>query len=260
MMPPAKSSVDECPVVLAAGGAAGPALGRPGGPVRGRALVPAAVAAVGGGERGGRGRGAVSRQYRRAAARSPPAGRSARRAGPPRADARLQADAARRDWDDAMFAGPDGGCDAALLDRQRRRSATRHLSTRAWFYPLLFGRRLPSARWRTRCARCQSSRRSAAPLADPARLYGAAIDAATVEICARLPRSTAGANTGCAHRRRRRGCGKVAGSERLYARIVEPAGRLRTDADLRQRPLPGDRPSVDAARFAPRSSRRWAGG
>jgi len=47
------------------------------------------------------------------------------------ARARLQAEAARRDWDDAIFAGPHSACDAASLDRQRRRSATRHLSTRA---------------------------------------------------------------------------------------------------------------------------------
>src|SRR5947207_3009305 len=64
------------------------------------------------------------------------------------ARARLRAETARRDWEDAIFAGPHSACDAASLDRQRRRSATGHLSTRALFYPLLFGRRIPSARWR----------------------------------------------------------------------------------------------------------------
>ena len=64
------------------------------------------------------------------------------------ARARLQADAARRDWENAVFGAQDRACDAALLDRHRRRLATRHLLTRAWFYPLLFGRRIPSARWR----------------------------------------------------------------------------------------------------------------
>jgi hypothetical protein len=134
---------------------------------------------------------------------------------------RLQADAARRHWEDAVFAAPDGGCDAALLDRQRRRSATRHLSTRALFYPLLFGRRFPSARWRID-APDEVERALGPVLADPARLYGASIDAGTVEISQaceangrreywlRAPTPTA----------RLRQC---SGSERVYARIVEPA-------------------------------------
>ena len=91
---------------------------------------------------------------------------------------RLQADAARRDWEDAVFAAPDGGCDAALLDRQRRRSATRHLSARALFYPLLFGRRFPSARCRIDSP--DEVQRALGPVpADPVRLYGASIDAGT---------------------------------------------------------------------------------
>src|SRR5437879_3428709 len=84
---------------------------------------------------------------------------------------RLQADAARRDWESAVFGAQDGACDAALLDRQRRRSATRHLSTRAWFYPLLFGRRFPSARWRID-GPDQVEQALGRALADPAQLYG----------------------------------------------------------------------------------------
>src|SRR5262245_21627378 len=62
--------------------------------------------------------------------------------------ARLRAATARQAWEGAIFAGSGGACDVASLDRQRRRAAMRHLSTRAWFYPLLFGRRIPPARWR----------------------------------------------------------------------------------------------------------------
>jgi hypothetical protein len=134
---------------------------------------------------------------------------------------RLQADVARRDWEDAVFAVPDGGCDAVLLDRQRRRSATRHLSTRALFYPLLFGRRFPSARWRID-APDEVERALGPVLADPERLYGASIDAGTVEIsqvCEANGRREywVRAPTPSARLRKR------AGSECIYARIVEPA-------------------------------------
>ena len=59
----------ECPVSLAAGGAAGQAVGRPGRPVRPPALVLAAVAPVGGGQCRRRRHGALSRRDRRAGRR-----------------------------------------------------------------------------------------------------------------------------------------------------------------------------------------------
>jgi hypothetical protein len=134
---------------------------------------------------------------------------------------RLQADAARRDWEGAVFVAAGGGCDAAGLDRQRRRSATRHLSTRAWFYPLLFGRRFPPARWRID-APDEIDRALGPVLADPARLYGASIGVGKVEVS--QPCEANGrreywlrAPTPLARLRQR------AGSERAYARIVEPA-------------------------------------
>jgi hypothetical protein len=143
------------------------------------------------------------------------------------ARARLQAEAARRDWDDAIFAGPHSACDAASLDRQRRRSATRHLSTRAWFYPLLFGRRVPPARWRLD-GPGPFEQALGRTVGDPAALYGAAIDGATVEVAhaaeidgrreywLRAPTPSARLR-------------QSPGSERLYARVVEPvAGSQRT--------------------------------
>jgi hypothetical protein len=134
---------------------------------------------------------------------------------------RLHADAARRDWEDRVFAAPDGGGEAALLDRQRRRSATRHLSTRALFYPLLFGRRFPSARWRID-APDEVERALGPALADPARLYGASIDAGTVETsqaCEANGRREYWLRAPTPSARLR----QCAGSERVYARIVEPA-------------------------------------
>src|SRR5438093_3672567 len=137
------------------------------------------------------------------------------------ARARLQADAARRDWENAVFGAQDRACDAALLDRHRRRLATRHLLTRAWFYPLLFGRRIPSARWRID-GPDRFEQALGEVMVDPARLYGATIDAGTVEI------SHAGEANGRREYWLRAPTPSVwlqqrAGSERLYARVVEPA-------------------------------------
>ena len=56
------------------------------------------------------------------------------------------AEAARSAWETSLFGdAPDE--DGLLLDRRRRAAATRHLATRASFYPLLFPTRPPSARW-----------------------------------------------------------------------------------------------------------------
>ncbi|MCX7366415.1 MAG: hypothetical protein NTV97_32000 [Alphaproteobacteria bacterium] len=61
--------------------------------------------------------------------------------------AKLAAETARRDWEARIF-DPRDTADPGALDRQRRLAATRHLATRAWFYPLLHPRRPPLARWR----------------------------------------------------------------------------------------------------------------
>ncbi len=134
---------------------------------------------------------------------------------------RGKADADRQDWESAVFDAPGGDRDAALLDRQRRRSATWHLSTRALFYPLLFGRRFPSARWRID-GPAEVERALGRSLNDPAQLYGASIDAGAVEVSQaseangrreywlRAPSPSARLR-------------QSPGSERLYARVVEPA-------------------------------------
>ena len=56
------------------------------------------------------------------------------------------AEAIRAAWETSLFGdGPDE--DGLRLDHRRRAAATRHLATRASFYPLLFPTRPPSARW-----------------------------------------------------------------------------------------------------------------
>jgi hypothetical protein len=52
---------------------------------------------------------------------------------------------ARDSWERTIFSRRGGWRE---LDWQRRVAATRHLSTRGLFYPLLFPRRAPTARWR----------------------------------------------------------------------------------------------------------------
>ena len=143
----------------------------------------------------------------------------------------------------------------ALLDRRRRAAATRHLMTRAAFYPLLFPRRPPPARWqidppdeRRSVPRCRSA------------LYG---------VIAR-----------CRHRSRCRGRSCSDGLREYWLRAPTPSARLRSgpaarrcmpasssrpsaarrDADLRQRPLPRVRPAGAARTIRAGGSRRWAGG
>src|SRR5581483_10399938 len=125
--------------------------------------------------------------------------------------------AARAAWEQGLF-GRDG--DARVLDWQRRLSATRHLSTRGMFYPLLFPRRPPTARWQIVPPK-QVAHDLAAAMDDPASLY--AVPAATVA----FEQSTSFEHDGVreywlrgptpAARLRQR-----AGSERVYARVVEP--------------------------------------
>jgi hypothetical protein len=59
--------------------------------------------------------------------------------------AKTAAEAARDAWEQALFGANDA--DADQLDRARRLAATRHLATRAWLSPLLFPNRPPLARW-----------------------------------------------------------------------------------------------------------------
>ena len=126
--------------------------------------------------------------------------------------ARALSQTARQRWEAAIFAGDAE--DPARLDRRRRWTATLHLSTRALFYPLLFGFRPPVARWTIPAP--------AAVEVDLADLGATPLDTATVEMS--KPSERAGLRhywlrtpTPAARLR------KWPGSETLYARVVEPA-------------------------------------
>ena len=127
------------------------------------------------------------------------------------AKAQQAAEAARHDWEARIF-DPQDMADPGALDRSRRSAATRHLATRGWFYPLLHPRRPPLARWGI-------DRPGAVALE-----LETGFDVTGVEIS--RPFVTAGrreywlrAPTPSGRLRRR------PGSERLYARVVEPADR-----------------------------------
>jgi hypothetical protein len=99
-------------------------------------------------------------------------------------NARLRgtAEAARVAWETAMFdeTGPPEDR-LQLLDRQRRAAATHHLANRASFYPLLFPRRPPPARWQIdQPTRVQRDLGPA--IARPDGLYGVPIDAGTISV------------------------------------------------------------------------------
>ena len=136
--------------------------------------------------------------------------------------ARDAAEAARAAWETAIFddqtARED---DPGLLDRRRRAAATRHLATRARFYPLLFPRRPPLAKWQIVGPQAVESELEEG-LARPADLYAAPIDTASVMVSASFVKDGLReywlrAPTAAARLGRRRG------SEVLYARVVEPA-------------------------------------
>ena len=135
---------------------------------------------------------------------------------------RLEAVEARTAWAAAIFGEVDGGLDPGQLDRDRRRAATRHLATRGWFYPLLFPRRPPLARWRI--GRPAEVERELGPmLADPALLYAAPLDVGSVVVSRSFVKNGVReywlrAPTPSVRLRGR------PGSEVLYARVVEPAG------------------------------------
>ncbi len=135
--------------------------------------------------------------------------------------ARLEAESARIMWEEAIFGEAEGDFESGQLDRRRRLAATRHLMTRGWFYPLLFPRRPPSARWRI--DRPEQVERELGPmLADPAGLYVAPIDPGTIAVSRPFMKDGVReywlrAPTPAARLRGR------PGSEVLYARVVEPA-------------------------------------
>ncbi|MGQ0583852.1 MAG: hypothetical protein ACT4O6_18095 [Reyranella sp.] len=128
-------------------------------------------------------------------------------------------EAARATWEAAVF-DQAATSDPGELDRRRRLAATHHLATRGWFYPLLFPRRPPLARWRIDDP--ERLEREFGPMsANPAALYSAAIDPGTVAIS--RPFTKGGIReywlrvpTPSTRLRQR------AGSEFLYARVVEP--------------------------------------
>jgi hypothetical protein len=135
------------------------------------------------------------------------------------ADRKATAEAARSAWEAALFGEASGDC--LMLDRRRRAAATRHLATRASFYPLLFPTRPPSARWEI--DRPADVERALGPaLAHPDSLYDGAVEVGAVaasrpsmndglrEYWLRVPTPAARL-----HRR--------PGSETLYARVIEPA-------------------------------------
>ncbi|HTR88412.1 MAG TPA: hypothetical protein VMI56_28285 [Reyranella sp.] len=133
--------------------------------------------------------------------------------------AKAAAEAARSAWETAIF-DPSNPLDPATLDRARRRAATRHLATRGWFYPLLFPRRPALARWQIDPPHA-FDRSLGDAFDDPARLYAATPDVTSVAVS--RPVAHDGfreywlrAPTPAARLRAR------AGSEFLYARVVEP--------------------------------------
>lgn len=141
--------------------------------------------------------------------------------------ARLDAKAARLAWETAIFGAADADSDPGQLDRRRRLAATRHLATRGWFYPLLFPRRPPSARWRI--DRPEQVEHELGPLLeDPACLYVAPIDTGTVSVSRPFVKNGVReywlrAPTPAARLRGR------PGSELLYARVLEPVDEAPKD-------------------------------
>ncbi|HLM15574.1 MAG TPA: hypothetical protein VK362_24455, partial [Reyranella sp.] len=130
------------------------------------------------------------------------------------------AEAAQSAWETSLFGdAPDD--DDLLLDRRRRAAATRHLATRASFYPLLFPTRPPSARWEIDPP-VDVERDLGPAIARPDSLYDAAVDAGTVAVSRPVMRDGLReywlrAPTPVPRLRQR------PGSEVLYARVIEPA-------------------------------------
>jgi hypothetical protein len=139
------------------------------------------------------------------------------------ADRRKAAETARAAWERALFGcAQDDGTRLALLDRLRRTAATRHLSNRASFYPLLFPVRPPPARWQIDRP-AEVERRLGPAIARPESLYAVTIEPDAIAASPMIAKVDGTreywlrAPTPAAQLRER------SGSELLYARIVEPA-------------------------------------
>lgn len=127
------------------------------------------------------------------------------------AQAQQAAEAARREWEARIF-DPQDAVDPGALDRSRRLAATRHLATRAWFYPLLHPRRPPLARW-------EIDSPGAVDLGLETGLESASVEVSRPFVTAGRREYWLRAPTPSGRLERR------LGSERLYARVVEPADR-----------------------------------
>lgn len=132
---------------------------------------------------------------------------------------RVQAEMARRTWEEAAFE-PTSTVDVAGLDRSRRTEATRHLATRTLFQPLLFSGQTSVARWKVDDP--ADADRAAGdihagwqtPTSDMAR----AVCASRAAVRDGLREYWLRAASPCPSLRARHG------SEMLYARVIEPVG------------------------------------
>lgn len=132
------------------------------------------------------------------------------------------AGSARAAWETALFGDTAQSVDRLLLlDRERRLAATRHLANRALFYPLLFPRRPPPARWQIdRPDQVQCDLGPA--IARPDGFYDVPVDATAISVSQPVVRGGLReywlrAPTPAVRLSERPGC------ETLYARVVEPA-------------------------------------
>ena len=215
----------------------------------GCALVLAAVAPVGRRQCGRRGRGACFATI--SARRCRPSGRPSalrRLLAPQCPDARARR-AARARWETAIFADPDGGSRSpACSTGNGARSATPPSDDpRIVLSRCCFRAAPPLGALADRSARIKSSAISARARRSRAPLWRA--DRCRQRSRYRRPfvSEWPGANTGCAHRRRRRGCDERPAARRsMPVSSSRPTAR-RGHADLRQRPLSRVRPPVGRA-------------
>lgn len=132
---------------------------------------------------------------------------------------KLAAEAAGSAWEASLFDDVSDE-DGLVLDHRRRAAATRHLATRASFYPLLFSTRPPSARWQIDQP-ADVDRTLELAIARPDSLYDATVDVGTVVVSRPMMRDGLHeywlrAPTPAPRLARR------PGSETLYARVIEP--------------------------------------
>lgn len=126
---------------------------------------------------------------------------------------RHAAEATRATWDASIF-DPRDAADAGALDDLRRGAATRHLMTRAAFYPLLFPRPPAAVPW-------QIDSPDSVSIPDVATLFQGPLDCGSIEMSRPFVRNGLRefwlrAPTPSAQLGARRG------SEMMYARVVEP--------------------------------------